>query len=80
MGHIDGTDAALPGGLLVDAIGESVSIQLAYYPEVRGAVHDVGADHRGAVGHPDAVDVANMSDQLSDSVGVLIRAERDTDL
>ena len=80
VGRIDGADAALPGGLHVDAVGEPVSLHLSNDLEVRGDVHDVGADHRGAVGHYDAVDVADMFHQLPDSVGVLIRAERDTSL
>ena len=29
MGRVDGADAALPGGLHVDAVGEPVSLQLA---------------------------------------------------
>ena len=80
VGRIDGADAALPGGLHVDAVGGPVSLQLANDLEVRGAVHDFGADHRGALGHYDAVDVSDVFDQLPDSVGDIIRAERDTSL
>ena len=81
MGGVDGADAALPGGLHVDAVGEPVALQLADDLEVGRGVHDFGVDQRGAVGHHDAVDVADADlDQPADGVGVLVRAEGDAAL
>ena len=80
MGRIHGADAALPGRLHVDAVGEPVALQLADHLELRGAVHHLGADQRGAVGHNDAVDVANTFHQLSDGARILIRPKRDPSL
>ena len=74
MGGVDGADAALPGGLHVDAVGEPVALQLADDPEPGCCVHDLGADQRRAVGHDDGVDAADAIEQPAAGAGVLVRA------
>ena len=73
--RVDRADAPLPSRLKVDAVREPVPLQFANHLQVWREVHDVGADHRGAVGYDYAVHVAYRVHELPDSPRVLVRSE-----
>ena len=80
MRRIHGADPALPGRLHVDPVGKPVPLQLPNDLEIRGAVHHLGADHRRAMRHHNAINVAHTFHQPSDSTRILIRPKRDPSL
>ena len=80
MGRIHGADPPLPGRLHVDPVGEPVPLQLPNDLEIRGAVHHLGADHRRAMRHHNAINVDHTLHQPSDRTRIFIRPKRDPSL